>query len=60
MTPAELRAVRERAERATDGDFVLYSYALPVLRTDVPALCNALEEAWAEIERLRNAGTNPA
>ena len=53
MTPAELRAVRERAERATDGDFVLYSYALPVLRTDVPALCNALEEAWAEIERLR-------
>ena len=55
MTPAELRAVRERAERATEAQHpisVAMLAAVPLIE-DIPALCNALEEAWAEIERLR-------
>lgn len=48
MTPAELAAIRARAEAATEmygpGDLgeVLWDY-----QSDVPALCDALEAAWA-------------
>ena len=57
MTPEELKAIEERAEKAkfsvTNGeDFRSFIVALsPILDDDFPALCAALREAWARAEK---------
>lgn len=87
MTEGELKAIEERAEKATPGPWVYtnshnwlcYSICafdhakhgpgkrildIPIENTNdmdfiiyfhtyIPALCKALREAWAEIERLK-------
>lgn len=51
MTPDKIRAARERAEKATPGDWTLTNFSwgnAEFIRhafTDVPALCDALDEA---------------
>jgi len=66
MTPEELKAIEERAEKAkfsviNGEDFRSFIVALsPILDDDFPALCAALREAWARAEKAEATLYNAA
>ena len=59
MTPDELKAIEERAEKGDGGPCCDRSFNEHA-RADVPALCAALREAWARAEKAEATLYNAA